>query len=452
MPSRDSFDLENEAGKLIDSIPCGIVVTDRDSTVLFANDTMRRWTGQSGLGSDNARRFSDLLTRPGRIYFETHIAPMLVLQGYVREISCHIELPDGNRMPVVLNAAARPDAKGQIERIIYTLFDARERSVYEGQLRQARREAEELAAIVRTSANAIFRIDPKTIVRRWNRAAERLTGVPAESAVGRPISESLSFDSHADWIVAARNALKDKDEYTFECQLPGGTDVLVAVTEIGDQLSGPSGSDLSIVISNVTARKQAERRLELIVGEMKHRIKNSIGVITAVARQTIPEAHVEDFAARMRAMAKAQDLLASETWSEVSLADVLAIAAEEAGGPPAFEFEGPEIVLKASLATSFSMVFHELVTNAIKYGALSVEQGRVTVTYRVDEDSGSLILDWVESGGPEVNEPSSLGFGTRMLQLVFGEGSGASFATDFAPSGLRCQLCYPMGKGARTAE
>ncbi|HAQ35220.1 MAG: hypothetical protein CMF74_06445 [Maricaulis sp.] len=448
MAGKPPFDATTEIHDLIHTIPCGVAVTGTDGVLVFANKTLLTWAGRDALDPADPVRISDLLTRPGRMYYETHVAPMLMLQGFVREISCHLALPDGQRMAVVLNATVRRDADGAPERVDYTLFDARERSVYETQLRTARREAEELAAVVQTSANAIFRVDANDIVRSWNPGAERLTGIRTAEAVGRPVVDVMPVRDQIGWLDASRTVLAGNREHTFECQLPGGLDVLVSATEIGDRFTGPAGSDLSIVISNVTARKQAERRLELMVQEMKHRIKNSLGVISAVARQTIPAEHVTAFAARLNAMAKAQDLVTGAYWTEIDLSEVLAIAANEAGGAPAFVHEGPHVVLDASLATSFSLVFHELVTNAIKYGALSVPQGRITVRYRLEGDNSTLVLNWVESGGPEVRKPESSGFGSRMLGMVIAEQVGATVDMDFDPSGLRCHIVYPLGDRA----
>jgi len=202
------------------------------------------------------------------------------------------------------------------------------------------------------------------------------------------------------------------------------------------------------VATDITERKQAERQRDLLMRELVHRVKNTLAVVQSIARQTrlntdTLEAFYEKFEARLVALSLVHDLLFREGWQGASLADVIAQTlapyGEHEDGTRRFDTEGPPVRLDPNVAVKLSMVFHELATNATKYGALSAPEGRVAVTWhRTQSDGGrdALAIRWVERGGPPVTEPVRRGFGTLLVERVAGRELGNDVTLAFAPAGL----------------
>lgn len=187
------------------------------------------------------------------------------------------------------------------------------------------------------------------------------------------------------------------------------------------------GDRMQAAISQVQARE--ERRLMNL--ELSHRMKNTFAMVSAIARQTFGEAdrHVI-FNQRMGAISAAYAALAEERWSETDMHSLL-----RAGlvGDERIRADGPRLMLSAAAAPSVSMLLHELATNALKYGALSVPGGRVDLRWTVD--GSDVVLDWVESGGPVVVAPTTRGFGSRLIRAGL-DGAGRT-EIEFDAAGLR---------------
>jgi PAS domain S-box-containing protein len=193
----------------------------------------------------------------------------------------------------------------------------------------------------------------------------------------------------------------------------------------------------------VSQRKRAEEAKDLLLHEIKHRVKNTLGTVQAIASQTFRAAPREErdaFGARLRAMSEAHDLLTNQDWGDVSVR-ALVERAIAPFNPERFEVEGDTANIGASRALLLAMVVHELSTNAVKYGALSVPGGQVIITWRGQD--GRLALTWQESGGPPVSPPERKGFGSNLIERALkGEQGSANF--DFLPGGLGVRLELPV--------
>lgn len=435
---------DNFAAELLQDAPCGIAVADPDSQLIYVNSTLAGWVGRAASDLETSP-FSGLLTKPGQMFYETHMAPMVRLQGFVREISCHLDVSVGPPMPVLLSGVARYTADGHLDRIDYTIFDARERRSYEEALRSARFEADELAAIVRSSPNAILRVDPQGVIKSWNRGAEKLLGQRARDVLQKRVDTVVPLKDRENWLADAIAGIRGHEEVVFEAEHETGQEIELTAAAIGDPGRSGEGRDISIVIRDISARKQAERRLRVMVDEMSHRVKNTLGVVSGMARQTLSSDDSTAFIARLQALAHAHDALTQSHWTAVDLRDLLSFSSMEAGGPPRFEYNGPQVMLDPRQATSLSMAFHELVTNALKYGALSQSSGRVDVTYDLkNTDSGDVLeLRWRERGGPKVVPPTRTGFGSKMIRTLLAAECQAKTQFDFEPQGLTCLLEFP---------
>lgn len=382
------------------------------------------------------------MTGPGRLFYETHLAPMMSLQGFAREITCTLQVSGGDPLPVLLSGVARRDAAGKLVRCDYTIFDARERRIYESELRAARSQAEELAALVRTSPNAIFRLDEAGVVKSWNAGAENLLQRSAEAVREKSIEDLIQLSGQRDWFGRAVDQCKSASEAIFETSDKGGRHFEITVIPVPDpnQFASP---DYSVILREITARKMAERRLRIAMGEMKHRINNSLAVISGIARQTLPADLRDAFIGRLQALSRAHDVLAGENQEEAALDDLLALIADEAGGADRFRISGSKVKISPKQAQSISIAMHELVTNALKYGALSEPNGFVEVDCRYIDQS-HLRLIWQEQGGPPVVPPTHRGFGSKMISSLLKIDLQAEVDIDYRPDGVRCEIAFQV--------
>jgi two-component sensor histidine kinase len=203
---------------------------------------------------------------------------------------------------------------------------------------------------------------------------------------------------------------------------------------------------LVIFWEDITAARATTENEKLLTRELQHRTKNLIAVIQSIARGSFPAAdpHRDVFGARLQALAKAQDLLTKANWSGALLEDV--VRRELNGFAGRYSIDGAPIFLKPNVVQGFTLVLHELATNAAKYGALRVDEGKVSISWSVDRKATepSLTFRWQERGGPPAKPPERLGFGSILLknalstserrpQFVYGlEGFSYEVQVDFA--------------------
>ena len=192
----------------------------------------------------------------------------------------------------------------------------------------------------------------------------------------------------------------------------------------------------------IAQRREAEEANELLLHELKHRVKNTLATIQAIATQTlrsVPKPELSSFLERLRALAGANDIMTSKDWHAVPLSDLVENALRPFADPleQRFDLDIADRKISASQALSLSLAFHELATNAVKYGALPEPQGRVTV--RTQMEGGQAIVVWEERGGPPVVEPQNRGFGTKMIDRALSR-ANARKALEFHPDGVVCRL------------
>jgi two-component sensor histidine kinase len=184
--------------------------------------------------------------------------------------------------------------------------------------------------------------------------------------------------------------------------------------------------------------------------ELRHRIKNLLGIVQAVANQTLRSGRSIDEArkaldGRLAAMGAAVDMLLNTGWTAGSLFDLIARSLVHAGGR--ITAEGPHLVFNADAVMALTLVFHELESNSIKYGALSSEAGRVAIKWSIVPDRRDrLELEWAERNGPLCAPPSRQGFGSRMIAKLIGGRFRGTAETDYRPEGLRWRLSAPLAE------
>jgi two-component sensor histidine kinase len=209
------------------------------------------------------------------------------------------------------------------------------------------------------------------------------------------------------------------------------------------------------VMRDRTARREGDQRQALLLRELSHRVKNSLAVALAMARQSGRRAadvagFLEDFEGRLMALAAAHDLLSESGWLGVPLPGLvrLALAPHAENGRIGAEVE--DLPVRPAPAQDLVLALHELAVNATKHGALSTARGRVAVVVRTEDEA--LVLAWRETGGPAVARPTRRGLGTALLEAVASHQRGGRLEMDWRPEGLACTLRLPLAEVAARLE
>jgi PAS domain S-box-containing protein len=206
---------------------------------------------------------------------------------------------------------------------------------------------------------------------------------------------------------------------------------------------------------DVTDRRRAQERQELLINELNHRVKNTLATVQSLALMTVKStgssAHFgEAFLGRLMALSSTHNLLTETSWENAWLHDVVASELQPFTDPEGkrIALSGESISLKPREAVCLGLVFHELATNASKYGALASPTGRIALSWHI-EASGALALTWREEGGPPVSAPVRRGFGSRLIEASVKEELGGQVTLTYAPAGLQAVLTFPLRSGPR---
>ena len=205
------------------------------------------------------------------------------------------------------------------------------------------------------------------------------------------------------------------------------------------------------VMQDITGKKEAESRQQILTHELEHRIKNILSTVSAIASQTLKNTDLDtaraDFMERLRALASAHDMLTKTSWRDASMREVL-ITTLSTLNQDQVVLVGHDLLLNAKAAMSLALAVNELATNAAKYGALSSPNGRIEISWgpnpTATTESPELLWTWRETGGPPVNQPTRRGFGTFLIQRVLAADFGGSVRIEYPPDGILYELKAPF--------
>ncbi|UFW73036.1 sensor histidine kinase [Bradyrhizobium sp. WU425] len=199
------------------------------------------------------------------------------------------------------------------------------------------------------------------------------------------------------------------------------------------------------------AQVAAAKLQAVLIGELHHRVKNMLAIASAIAAQSLRDASSIDAAAktiaeRMSALGVSHDLLIQESWTGAGCRTLIenAIKAFQTKGFEQFTIEGNNVAVSSGPAVALSMIIHELSTNALKYGALSVAEGRVAITWSIDAENQRFHLEWRERGGPRVVEPTKKNFGSRFIQTALPGQLKGEARLLFESTGVVCDINIPL--------
>jgi PAS domain S-box-containing protein len=278
-----------------------------------------------------------------------------------------------------------------------------------------------------------------------NPAAAAALGMTQEELIGRSTSDFLAPASREVSSAMLKQKIKEGGTTRYE---------VLACTAAGDDLyleisSGLTFDDdgkpegVHLVARDITERKRWENHQRLLVGELNHRVKNTLAIVQSLTHQTFrpghpPEESIKAFEGRLQALAGAHNLLTRENWEAASIADVVGAALDPFCSGERCRISGPPVRVPPQTAVSLALAMHELGTNASKYGALSSEEGRIAVEWQRRDQQ--LWIEWREEAGPRVAAPTRQGFGTRMLSRALARELGGTVTLTYDPAGVRCVI------------
>lgn len=338
------------------------------------------------------------------------------------------------------------DESGEPAGVIAIVVEISQRVEAERKLRESE---ERLRALVEASSDVIYRMSPDWRVMHPLEGRGLIADNLEEN--NHWLQDNLPPEEHERVKAAIEAAIKDKKPFQLEHKVlrPDGS--------IGWTFSRaiPVLNDKGEIVewfgaaSDVTDRRKAEEHMRLIINELNHRVKNNLAMTQAIALQTFRgrgdvSEEQDRFSARMVALAQANDLLTGERWAGASLRGAI----EQAIGPISADpgkvaINGPELQITPKSALALSLAIHELLTNAVKYGAWSVPSGQVSLTWEL-RARDRLHIEWRERGGPPVTAPTRRGFGSRLIERGLAGELGGTVEMLFEPDGLICVVDAPL--------
>ena len=307
--------------------------------------------------------------------------------------------------------------------------------------------AQRLAAIVDSSQDAIVSKDLNGIIASWNNGAEQLFGYAAEEVIGKPILILIPSDRPDEEASILDRIRRGEcvEPYETTRRRKDGTlvDISLSVSPVKDGSGKVIGA--AKIARDITERRQAQERQELLTQEIHHRTKNIFSVVQAViARSFADKGTVKEaehaVLSRLRSLAQTHVMLIDKEWQGADIGEVVRTEMSPFAGRATIE--GPAVMLNAKAAQNFALAVHELATNAAKYGSLSNQTGRVHISWSVGKPNGhrQFMFRWQERGGPAVKAPARKGFGSTVLEQVMAEYFEAPPRIEYASGGV----CYEL--------
>jgi PAS domain S-box-containing protein len=442
------------------SVLDAVIAVDAEGVILTWNELATQtfgWTPEEAVG----RNMGALIVP--RQFRKAHNEGMRRYQrtGEARVVNRRIEIAAvdkaGREFPIELAivdmmVSGRPVFLG-------FLRDISARRAAEARLAQSedelRRQAQEFHALADNIPTLCWMAYADGHIYWYNRRWYEYTGTSADTQEGWGW-ESVHHPDHLPGVVERwRSSLETGQPFEMTFPLLGADGdyrpFLTRVVPIRDE----AGAIMRWFGANidVTDQERQQEHLQLMINELNHRVKNTLATVQSIATRSLRNAPtveegLDAFEGRLMALSATHDVLTETHWEGADLHVLLGRALKPFASREASRLvaEGSPVWLPQRAAISLAMVLHELATNAVKYGALSTDRGSVTVRWSMDGGAGRLQLEWVERGGPLVQPPTRVGFGSRLIQRTIRSELEGSVELAYAPEGLSCQLSFLLEK------
>jgi PAS domain S-box-containing protein len=448
---------ERSLRELFAALPAAIYTTDAAGRITYCNQgAVDLWGLKPKLARD---RWCDLAR-----YYRADGTPLALgecptdialKQGRVvlsREMI--LERHDGTRIPIIPYPTPLRDRRGAIVGVVNMTVDISERKKAEHAL--AERNVQ-LALAGKAALVGSYAYDTKTELMQVSAGYAAIHGFPegtTEIARSECVAGLHPEDARRLEMLRNQASRERRSELNAEYRIVRSNGEIRWIETRGFMSYSSDGRPQRVigVSIDVTERKLAEEQQRVLVAELDHRVKNMLATVSVVATRTQDaSASVADFVAafagRIKAMAIAHELLSVRRWQGLPLAELVRRELAPYATSKNTEIDGPEVILRAEAGQAMAVGLHELVTNAAKYGALSTDDGRVSIRWYCRLNGGApvgLAFEWQEIGGPSVATPSNPGYGTSVIREIIPYELGGTAELTFAPEGVRCRLEIPV--------
>jgi PAS domain S-box-containing protein len=447
----------DEPPPFLEAIPLAMYACDAAGRILWFNHRAESlWGRAPRVRDDTEERFcgaavmQSLDGRPIRRE-DMPVAHALRTGTSIDDLEIIIERPDGSRRGVTIHANPTKDANGRIIGAIIFFHEAPT-----SQHTQNPSHDSELGyrGLLDALPTVIYTTDAEGRITFFNTAAAELWGHRPELGTsyrcgpwklfwsdGRPMTHDecpMAITLKEKRPARGYEAIAERPDGSRFWFIPYPTPLCNAA---GDMIGAVD------MMVDITKRKASEQNIEILSREINHRAKNIMAVIQSIIRlSTTPTTRefAEVLLGRITALGHAHNLLSENRWESAGLERLLAeeLAPYREGSQARVQIHGPTLALAASAAQPLSIAVHELATNAAKYGALSVPEGRVAVEWARNPDGG-VVVRWVESEGPTVTPPAHQSFGLKVIGIVVRSQLAGTVAFDWHPNGLVCTIDIP---------
>ncbi|WP_407942660.1 PAS domain S-box protein [Methylobacterium ajmalii] len=423
-----------------------------DGSVDFVNEAGRRLIGLADPAAARAMPIVDYFVPEERARVLDEVLPAVERNGFWEGELNFRHVVTGAAVPVLYNLFPVRGADGR--RLGYGTVT---RDLTEQKLARQALQASEatLRAVLDTvPVGILFAEAPSGRIVGGNRRLEEI--------LRHPVLPSPNADSYGEWVAfhedgrrvepheypLSRIVREGAEHAALECHYQRGDGTRVWIEIVGVPMRDVKGELTGgvVAVADVDDRRKAEAQQELLNHELSHRMKNLLAMVQAIAASTLRGATDMDAArevlgSRLVALGKAHDMLLGGAAESAPLSAVVreGVGVQEEAGRRV-TFTGPDVEIGGKAALSLALTLHELTTNAVKYGSLSVPDGEVAVNASLvgNEDAPRLRIAWTERGGPPVVPPSRKGFGSRLIERGLTAQVNASLALDYRPEGVSC--------------
>jgi PAS domain S-box-containing protein len=450
---------ERKLRELLGALPAAVYVTDATGHITYCNrSAIDLWGAEPVLGKDKWSDFSKYYHADGSPMALADCPTEIALkQGRVAPVrEAVIERKDGTRIPIAPYPTPLRDETGAIVGVVNMTIDISERKRAELALAESNLQ---LALAGKAALVGSFAYDVDTEQIQLSQGCAAILGCP----------EGTTHIARGEWRMGVhpedRGRLEELRNRTFRDRR-GEYGIEYRYVRAGDEVRWiegrcfvsyhSDGSPQRVVGVNidVTERKQAEDRQRVLVAELDHRVKNMLAIVNAVAARTLEtSSSMDQFVAalngRIRSMAATHELLSGRRWKGIPLAELLRHQLAPYATSSNMDVEGPDVLLSAGASQTLGMVFHELITNAAKYGALSTHDGRISVRWHWPLNGkvpDRLVIEWQEIGGPAVQAPRRSGHGMEVIRDLVPYQLDGTVDLAFASEGVRCRVDIPVAQ------
>lgn len=311
--------------------------------------------------------------------------------------------------------------------------------------RNATQRLRQKARMIELSHEAIFSWELDGAILTWNRGCEELYGYSAKEAIGR-ISHDLLRSQHPITLEEMRQILLTDGGWAGEILHIAKDGTKVWVDSRHEVLHVGGNAVVLETNRDITERRKSDEIRNMLIAELNHRVKNTLAIVQSIASQTARSSktmaeYADALRGRLQSLASAHNVLTDAHWYGADLRTLVQSEIDATiGNAGNVKLSGDAVFLPPQTALHFTLIFHELATNALKHGALSVPDGSVQVTWRrKNEDASKIEMLWRERGGPWVQQPSHKGFGTTLISRS-GRLPNITASIDFIPEGVECRI------------